>query len=202
MAKDIEHLEKQIEAKREELEGDVRRFIAACMRFAEDMLESKVRSAIHSHPERVEEIGEAGLKKMKGDVAEAHGQMEELVESLVNRDELWAHRKDDFSTKDYEFGSYYQHGNRLPDQVEDQIRLLLSPAGRILTEHQLANPQDWENRGGLQRYRYGIGWSDDQKSIMKSYGEKFSQLWRLIEEKEQLLAQKKGNQALRQWDDL
>ncbi|MCE7521021.1 hypothetical protein LZG37_23065 [Halomonas titanicae] len=202
MNKDIDQIDIQIQAKKDELEADVSRFIEVCAAFAKEVLESKVRSAIHSQPERVEETGEAGLKKMKEEVEKAHVEMDKFTEDLINRDGLWAHRKGDLNTTGCEFGAYQQYGNRLPDQVEEQVRLLLSPAGRVLIENQFADPKDWENRDGLHRYRYGISWSDEQKAVMKSYGEKFSELWRLLEEKERLIAQKKGDQALDQWDKL
>lgn len=202
MDKDIDQIDLQIKVKKGELEADVNRFVEVCAQFAKDLLESKIRSAIYSQPDRVEEIGEAGLKKMKEEVEQADSEMEEFAEDLINRDELWTHRKDNLKTTDCEFGAYHQYGNRLPEQVEEQIRLLISPAGRILMEHHFANPKDWENRGELHRYRYGIDWSDEQKAVMKSYGEKFSELRRLLEEKERLIAKKKGDQAIDHWDKL
>ncbi len=135
-------------------------------------------------------------------VEEASSNVDELVSDIIDRNDLWAHRREDLSAKNCEFGSYMQYGNRLPDPVEEQARLLLSPAGTILVEHGFADSNEWEKRAKLQRYKYGVSWTEEQKQIMQSYGNKFSELYRLLEEKESLIANKKGEEVLRRWDEL
>jgi len=189
-----------IESQKSELEVEKNKFVEACKAFAKNEINDRIRSAISSNPQKVKELGSEGLAPIKRKVEEALTTIDSFVEDIICKDSIWLHTQEELTSKNCPVGSYMVHGNRLPDIVEEPLRLLLSPAGEILMSNDLDTSENWDKIGLLRRYRYGISWSKELIHYMDSFNFKFNELSRLLEKVEALKAKKESNEALNVWD--
>lgn len=201
MDKEITNVLTQIDSKKSELDVERNKFVNACKSFAKNEINKRIRSAISSNPEKAKELGTEGLAPIKKEVEESLLTIDSYVEELICKDSFWLYKQENITTINCPFASYMVHGNRLPDIIDEPLRLLLSPAGVILMSYGLGTSEDWEKRGEMMRYRYGINIDDDLITSMKSFGSKFDELYRLLETLESLKIKKESGEALNLWDE-
>ena len=190
----------QIETKKSELDAARDAFVQACKTFASNEINERIRSAISSNAEKVKELGEEGLAPIKKKVEEALANNDSFVEGIICQDSCWLYKQEELTTENCPFASYMVHGNRLPDIIDEPLRMLLSPAGVILLSSDLDTSEHWEKNGEIMRYRYGLNINSELKETMTAFGAKFDELYRLLEKLETLKAKKESNEALNLWD--
>ena len=191
-----------VESIKAELEVEKNKFVEVCKIFAKNEINERIRSAISSNSQKVKELGAEGLAPIKSKVEESLSTIDSFVESIFCTDSIWLHRQKELTSENCPFGSYTVHGNRLPDIVEEPLRMLLSPAGEIIMSNDLDTSDNWEKKGSMMRYRYGFSYSKELKDSMASIGDKFDELYRLLEKLDDLKARKESNEALNLWDKI
>lgn len=199
MDQEIKSILDKIESKKNELDALRDKFINHCKAFALEEFDERITSAIGKNPEKVKELGSKGLAPIKKETEEAKANLNNFVDSTLYKDELWLYKQGELTPENCPCSSYNVNGNRLPAIVEEPVRLLMSPIGKILIEHELESKEYWEESKGLMRYRYGFSPSNEMKISLNEFGEKFDELFRLLEEMKVQKRKKESGEALDLW---
>ena len=192
----------EIDSKKLELDSLQKRFAIECKRFIANNIEGKVRSAIALNPEKVMELGRDGLKPVKNTVTQIINNISDSVDKIINNDELWLHKQEDLCSDNFSPGKYSMKGRRGPEILEDEVRKLLSPVGKILIQYNLDTSENWEEKNDCLYYRHNLDWSREMKDCMEQYSECFNELSGLVKEYESLSRHTRENDALELWDSL
>ena len=199
MNQEIKSILDKIENKKNELDAFRDKFINHCKAFALEEFDNRITSAISNNPEKVKELGSDGLAPIKKETEEAKANLNSFVDSIFYQDELWLYKQSELTPENCPFFSYNVNGNRLPDIVEEPVRLLMSPIGKILIEHELESKEYWKESEGLMIYRYGLSPSNAMKDSLNEFSEKFDELFRLLEEMKVQKRKKESGEALDLW---
>ena len=192
----------EIDSKKLELDSLQRRFVIECKRFAARIIEGKIRSAISLNHEKAMELGKEGLKPVKNQVNKIIDNISDSVEEIINNDELWLHSREELRTDNFPHGQYTMKGRHGPEILEEAVRKLLSPVGKILIQYNLDTDENWQEKTDYMYYRHDIDWSYEMKECMDQYKEQFDELSCLVKEYVLLSRKTRENDALELWDSL
>lgn len=190
----------KIESKKQELDNFRDRFIDQCRVFASTQFDDLIDSAIRSNPEKIQELGVEGIAPIKQEVQEAKASLDSFVDKLLYEDDIWLYKQEEATPDNCPFHKYHVRGNRLPEVLEEPVKMLLSPAGEILVKHALTSNEQWEKSGDMMRYRYGYSPTATMKDTLNEFNEKFDEFYRLLEQLQEYKRQKASNEAKDLWD--
>ncbi len=186
----------------DQMESLAQDFIGATQSFAIEMFESHVKGARHDNPEHAIELGVEGLKKLKTDLEKLVSNASEIVGRHLNQDSLWPHRESSANNaRFHRFSTHRMSGNRLPDVLEEPVRLILGHVGEILIDHGFAELDGpWGKRSGAPRYNYGFPCSEKMTKIINQYAGRHEELTKVDKQIEELEHQKAQAIAASLWD--
>lgn len=200
-------MEEKIDLKLRELELIQKEFISECELFLKSKIDEFTKLSIKSNLKKVENLGKKGLLKMKKQIDELN--IKDLVNTYINKDDLWLFRQKEITSYNCEFGKYFmdENINKIPDIIEDSVRLLFSPIGKILMDFGLIDTdmkkfQDWKISGERVRYRWGFECSKGMKETMIKLNKSFKELHYLLKERESFKMDIEGDKALNLWEEV
>ncbi len=202
MARDLKEKLFEIDSKKIELDFIQHQFLIECKRFAAQAIEGVVRRAVSSNSAKAMALGKEGLRPIKDQVNKILDDISDNVETVINRDELWMHKKEISDTGKLSADMYTTKGKTGPELLEIPIKKILSPVGELLTAHELDNEQNWEKTQNFMKYRHNLEWSHEMCKCMDQYNRRFNELVKLMEEYKSICRQNSGNEALDLWDSL
>ncbi len=202
MARDIKEKLYEIDSKKIELGFLQQQFLVECKRFAAGSIEKIVRHAIFSNSAQALSMGKEGLTPVKAQVKTMIETISDRVEETVNTPEIWLHLQDDLIAENFKPDIYSFDKNQGPGLVENAIKKLFSPVGRLLVAHGLDSDNSWETVEICMVYRHPLPWGKEMRQCMAQYSERFNELARLVKEYETLSGQSSGNDAVDLWDSI
>ncbi len=202
MARDVKEKLFEIDSKKIELDFLQKQFLVECKRFAAQSIEGKVRQAISANPQKAMDLGKKGLKPVKDQVNNMMDSVSELVESIINKDDIWLHTNETLEIKGFPKNHYATNGTLGPNILETALKKLLSPTGKILLLHNLDTDKNWETCSNEVLYRHSMDWSLEMCRCIEQYNDRFNELSKLVGEYEILTEQSSGNDALDLWDSI
>lgn len=190
----------KIESKKKELDTFRDKFIDDCKMFAHQEFDEKIQSAIGNNPDKVKGLGSEGIAPIKQEIEIAKEALDSFVGSILKKDEIWLYKQAELTPENSPFHTYRVNGNRLPDIIEESVRLVLSSAGQILVRHDIDKNEQWEASGQYMRYRYGLSASQPMKDSLNAFSEKFDELFRLLETLKSQKRERERHEAIDLWN--
>jgi hypothetical protein len=203
-------LEAQIAGLRTDMEGACRAFLQATLAFAVEWFQRRVEQAVVDDPEIAKVLGRDGLRRLKADLRKLVEQAPDLVSSLVNRDQLWAHRPalidSSAALLNPELNPYEFRGDRAPPLLNGAVAEVLARAEALLAAFGLAPPEPAGLPGfPVSRSRRRIllfTWSEDMRGALGRYAELYARLRTANSDLRPLRRKRVDGDAKRLWDEV
>ena len=177
----------RLEATREKMEIETQTFIEATKQFTLEWTRREMELAIlsldsESSFDNLESDNEK-LSELKSGLKELSFQVPNIVESNLNREDLWIHRKTQLQaeiSRDYiEFKKY-----KMLKELTTIVRLILGCSTEILSNLNDGKPEEkgWVKERGKRKYVCFLRFSDEMTASLNRYFERLEEFFVLNHE--------------------
>lgn len=176
----------------DQAEQAAREFMRAATEFLRNYYWQKTERVVKSVGEVTKTLGVEKLRELKADVKALQDKAEEIVNTRLNRDDLWRHRKSGPQS--------YESYTRPPEILDDPIRIAAMELAQVLQKCGYpAQPTVIDRTRGMF-WDENWGWSTAMNSALENYKTILQQIGTANYNLEQLEAKKRRNEAEDLWN--